>query len=161
MPYCRSCGQKDPVVADHRCQSCGALQADGPRPCAGVLIENAQGQVLLAKRAHEPYAGQWDIVGGFMEAGESAEDAARREVLEETGLHVDGLRFHGAWLDDYVPGVKTLNFIYVATVSRVEGLQAQDDVAELRWFSRQEPVPRIAFAHGQKAVENWWAQAAS
>ncbi len=54
----------------------------------GVIIVNQQGEVLLGKRCgqHAPY---WSIPGGHMEAGESFEQAAQREILEETGLYIN------------------------------------------------------------------------
>ncbi|MGL4775402.1 MAG: nucleotide triphosphate diphosphatase NUDT15, partial [Aeromonas veronii] len=58
-----------------------------PRVGVGVILTNAQGQVLLGKRkgSHAPY---WSIPGGHLELGESFESAAIREVAEETGLEI-------------------------------------------------------------------------
>lgn len=60
-----------------------------PRVGVGVILTNAQGQVLLGKRkgSHAPY---WSIPGGHLELGESFESAAIREVAEETGLEIHG-----------------------------------------------------------------------
>ena len=60
------------------------------RPLVGVgaVVVGADGRVLLVKRRNEPLAGRWSLPGGLVEVGESLEAAVRREVLEETGLHV-------------------------------------------------------------------------
>ena len=60
------------------------------RPIVGVgaVVLNAAGDVLLAKRAHEPLKGEWSLPGGGVELGEPLEDAVAREVLEETGIVV-------------------------------------------------------------------------
>ncbi len=64
--------------------------------CASiVIIEDAQGKILLQQRAY-PH-GKWGLPGGMLELGESAEDAARREVLEETGLTIGTLKLLGVY----------------------------------------------------------------
>jgi 8-oxo-dGTP pyrophosphatase MutT (NUDIX family) len=64
--------------------------------CASVvIIENAQGQILMQQRTY-PY-GRWGLPGGIMELGESAEETARREVFEETGLVIGALKLLGVY----------------------------------------------------------------
>lgn len=95
-------------------------------------------RLLLVRRAHDPGAGLWSVPGGRVEAGESDEQAVRREALEETGLHVTvGLLVgtvqrpgpDGAVYDirDYACGLA------VATEP-----VAGDDAAEVRWVDRSE-----------------------
>lgn len=64
-------------------------QAAAPRVGVGVLVTNSEGEVLLTLRKRSPEAGRWSIVGGKVEFMERLEDAARRETLEESGLHVE------------------------------------------------------------------------
>jgi ADP-ribose pyrophosphatase YjhB (NUDIX family) len=60
------------------------------RPIVGVgAVIFVEGRVVLVKRAHEPLAGTWSLPGGAVELGETAQTAAAREILEETGLIVD------------------------------------------------------------------------
>ncbi len=61
---------------------------------AGVVILNADGELLMQRRAD---GSGWGLVGGFMELGESVEEAARREVSEETGLSVGKLELFGVF----------------------------------------------------------------
>ncbi len=56
--------------------------------CVGAVVHDAAGRLLLIRRGHEPHAGSWSLPGGRVEAEETAEQAVRREVLEETGLAV-------------------------------------------------------------------------
>ena len=65
------------------------LQTAEPRVGVGVLVTNSEGDVLLTLRKRAPEAGLWSIVGGKVEFMECLEDAARRETLEESGLHVE------------------------------------------------------------------------
>lgn len=57
--------------------------------CAGAVVRDGEGRVLLVRRANEPGRGLWSIPGGRVEEGESAREAAAREVREETGLDVE------------------------------------------------------------------------
>lgn len=84
------------------------LPADDQHLCAerncllaSVILVDSRGWILLQERdEHAPVApDQWGVVGGHVEPGEDWEDAMRRELLEETGLAVDGLRL---WFDEVV-----------------------------------------------------------
>jgi ADP-ribose pyrophosphatase YjhB (NUDIX family) len=59
-----------------------------PVRCAGAVVTDGEGRLLLVRRAHEPSRGLWSLPGGRIEPGESAPAAAAREVAEETGLDV-------------------------------------------------------------------------
>jgi 8-oxo-dGTP diphosphatase len=57
-------------------------------PCAGAVVHDGRGRLLLVRRGREPGRGLWSLPGGRCEPGETAADAAVREVREETGLRV-------------------------------------------------------------------------
>ena len=57
-------------------------------PCAGAVLHDARGRLLLVQRGHEPNRGTWSLPGGRIEPGETPQQAAAREVREETGLEV-------------------------------------------------------------------------
>jgi len=99
--------------------------------------------MLLARRAHDPDAGLWDTLGGFLDEGEHPLDGLRRELLEETGAEVEPSEFLGAYLDTYGDGpdsTSVLNLVWEARIVSGEPTAA-DDVAELRWFPRRHPPP--------------------
>ena len=110
----------------------GAQKRDQPANCAGAIVRDAGGRVLLVRRAHEPHAGKWSVPGGRIEPGETARAAAAREVREETGLDVEvGALLLTADLGPYVVAD------YAAVV--VGGsLVAGDDALDARWFSAGE-----------------------
>jgi len=125
----------------------------GPLPGVAVLILKDH-TVLLARRRFEPAKGKLDIVGGFIEPGESAEEAAAREVREETDLHVRLTGYLGASPDIYADQRRpTLNIGCTAEI--VDGNpKPQDDVAELIWFSLDNlPAEEMAFAHQRELLE--------
>ena len=95
MKFCSHCGQ--PVTmrvpeGDHRprhvCTGCGAVHYQNPKIVAGCVPEH-EGRILLCRRAIEPRRGYWTIPAGFMENGETTQDAARRESMEEAQADVE------------------------------------------------------------------------
>lgn len=113
-----------------------------PAPAVGVAILRGN-MLLLSRRAGPPKAGQWDLVGGFLEAEETPDQAALREVFEETGCRLVEARVEGVAAGDY-GGMPTLNFL---AVGRIDGEpKARDDSLELRWFPLDR-VPPIAWPH--------------
>ena len=68
------------------------METPQPKVSVGVLIKK-DGKVLLGKRKGSYAAGEWGVPGGHLEYGESFEDAVRREVLEETGLEIQNIKF--------------------------------------------------------------------
>jgi hypothetical protein len=82
------------------CGACGFVVYASSKPTACALCVD-DGRVLLARRAHPPFKGFWDIPGGFLDEGEDPLDGLRRELKEETGLDVEPDRFLGVWIDRY------------------------------------------------------------
>src|SRR2546430_16924216 len=80
----RSCsGTSDRTVARQE----GAVMT-ARVPCAGAVVKDQAGRLLLVRRGREPGRGRWSLPGGRVEPGETAAEAAVREVREETGLDV-------------------------------------------------------------------------
>jgi NADH pyrophosphatase NudC (nudix superfamily) len=142
-----------------KCPGCGFVDFQNPRPCVGVIIER-DSKILLARRGLDPAAGMWDLPGGFIDAGEAAEDSVRREIREETGLVLEDLRYVWSIADTYGPSddvpkpVPTLNLIFRARV-RAGDAQADSDVRELRWFSVAELPADLAFTHQREALKRY------
>jgi len=95
VKFCSHCGQSLTLLVpegDHRerhvCTACGTVHYQNPKIVAGCVPEY-QGRILLCRRAIEPRLGFWTIPAGFMENGETTQDAARRESIEEALAHVD------------------------------------------------------------------------
>lgn len=96
VKYCSQCGSdalivkipSDDVVERIICSNCYFIHYQNPNMIVGCLVVN-NGKILLAKRAIEPRKGFWNLPAGFLENGETVEQGAAREVLEETGLIVE------------------------------------------------------------------------
>jgi ADP-ribose pyrophosphatase YjhB (NUDIX family) len=125
---------------------------DYPRACAGMVVLRGR-EILVLRRAHRPQRGFLDIPGGFMEAKESMEEAARRELREETGLTLGRVSALGIYWDRYfLKGFgwfPTLNFYYVGRW-RSGVPRAADDAASAEWIALEKlgrPGQRMAWKH--------------
>jgi 8-oxo-dGTP diphosphatase len=131
-------------------------------PCVGAIIHDAERRLVVVRRGRQPNKGLWSIPGGRVEAGESDQDAVRREVREETGLQVDVIRSAGsvvlaapAAADRYL----VTDYLAVVTPGTSTDLRAGDDAVDARWvsesaFLHMEVTPGLAGALRQWGV---WA----
>ena len=116
-----------------------------PFPTVDVIVERGDNKILLVRRTNPPLG--WALPGGFIDYGEQSEDAARREVLEETGVSVlltDLLGVYSA--PDRDPRHHTLTVVYIGR-SR-DAVVAGDDAAEAAEFSL-DALPPMAFDHAR------------
>jgi 8-oxo-dGTP diphosphatase len=126
---------------------------DHPRPAVTVDIvlfslESGRIEVLLIKRAREPFRGLWALPGGFVEKDEALERAAERELCEETGLTGIHLEQVGAFGDPgRDPRGHTVSIAYSAVIDGgSNNVKADSDAADARWWPATRP-PRLAFDH--------------
>lgn len=101
-------------------------------PCAGAVVRDDAGRILVVRRRNPPAAGRWSLPGGRIEPGETARQAAAREVREETGLVVEV----GAELARVtIGGFDVRDFAATAVGGSVV---AGDDASEARWVSAEQ-----------------------
>ena len=123
-----------------------------PRPAVAVDIvlfcrAGSEVEVLLIKRAREPFKGRWAFPGGFVDKDESLEHAASRELLEETGISVHNLEQIGAFGDPgRDPRGHTVSIVFSAVLDSRLQVRAADDAADADWHSALRP-PGLAFDH--------------
>lgn len=110
------------------------------------------GGLVLVRRGRPPYEGCYALPGGFVEYGETVEDAVKREALEETGLEIEILHLSGVYSDpDRDPRGHMISVCYLAR-SVGGSLKGGSDADEARIFDPDE-LPSLAFDH-DKIVDN-------
>lgn len=121
-----------------------------PYPTVDVIIE-IDGGIVLIERAHEPVG--WALPGGFMDYGESPEDAARREVREETGLEVELLDLLGVYgKPDRDPRQHNVSVVYVGRATGTP--RGGDDAARAGVFALDAMPSPLCFDHA-RIVEDY------
>lgn len=157
--YCPKCGVRylSQTSQNLTCSSCKYIFYQNSKPTASTLIINEDNEVLLGKRSIDPSKGKWDVIGGFLNLGESPEAGALREAKEEAGVDVQVEKFIGIFMDTYGDtGYSTLNICYTAKIIGGK-LKAGDDIDELKWFSASELPAEIAYDNGKEMLSAWRA----
>ncbi len=123
-----------------------------PLPTADIIIEIEDKGIVLIRRKNPPYG--WAIPGGFVEYGESLEEAAVREAKEETSLDVHLIRqFHTYSDPRRDPRFCTVSTVYLATAKGDP--VGNDDASEARIFTRNQIPSDLAFDHA-KILEDYF-----
>src|SRR5215216_7393481 len=127
-----------------------------PVPAVDFLIsKDNSSKILLVRRKNDPFKGILSIPGGFVNEGETAEDAMRREAKEETSLVVEPIAILGVYSDPRRdPRMHTLSVTFITRI--VQGNEdASDDAAALKWVETEHELDslieskRIAFDHSK------------
>ncbi|WIX32316.1 NUDIX hydrolase [Salinicola sp. JS01] len=116
-----------------RCPACAHLIYDNPRVIAGAIIDEG-GRIALCQRGIPPGVGRWTLPAGFMEHGESVEEAAAREVMEETGMRVE---IRSPYSIFSVPPTNEIYLIYRATLV-VQETEPGPESLQVQWFGADD-----------------------
>lgn len=135
--FCTRCGN-DELTAESprcfRCARCGFRHFINPIGAVVAILTDEAGNLLLLRRAHDPGKGRLGLPGGFVEPGETGEEALRREIREEIGLEVPRLEYLASLPNDYeYQGLLTpvLDLVFTGRVGTFAGARAVSEVEEL------------------------------
>lgn len=137
---------------DEQAETYDPTRYERPSVTVDVVVFTLQDHelhVLLVKRKHWPYEGHWALPGGFINMNELIEQAARRELEEETGvrdIYLEQLYTFGEPRRD--PRTRVISIAYIALVSAdKQTLRVSDESIDVRWFSVQRLPGLLAFDH--------------
>ncbi len=140
--YCGSCSKPMTRVEGERAMRCECGHSAYPRisPAMMVLVKRGP-QILLARNVAVPAGGRMSALAGFLEPGESIEDAVHREVFEEVGLEVRDLRYFSSqsW-----PFPHALMVAFTAEYAGGEIRCDPAEIAEARWFGPGDALPELS-----------------
>lgn len=134
-------------------------KADHPWVGVDNLIADDKGRILLMKRSDnsKSYPGYWGLVAGFVDWGETLEEALKREAMEEAGIEVEIIKFTGKFYD--TPGrhpTKTVISLPFRTkiVSGTPKANQPEECSDVKWFTPKEVrVMELAYDHKQMLQE--------
>lgn len=147
--FCGHCANSMQLASGERafkCPACGMVAYPRISPAMMVLIKKDD-HILLARHVVSP-TGRFSALAGFLEAGESIEEAIHREVMEEVGLKVKNLQYFGSqsW-----PFPHSLMIAFTAEYAGGEITPDTSEIAEARWFGPQdvqpEPPPGVSISN--------------
>lgn len=155
LKFCPRCSSSQFMVTGDRClecRDCGFQYFINSVAAVAALVSNDQGELLLTTRGVEPNYGMLDLPGGFIDPGETAEEAVARELEEELGLKVIQSEYAGSATNEYVYkglSVFTLDLAFQIVPETVNGLKAMDDILQYKFYPFEEidfnqiPAPSI------------------
>lgn len=155
--FCPLCGSKTELLERFGklrpvCTQCGNVVFFDPKVAVVVFITQGD-RVLLVKRANDPGKGRWALPAGFVDAEEDPRTAARREVLEETGLQANVGRLIDVLYSPPDEGIADIVIVYAASV--ISGtLLANDDAEAVAWFQPAE-MPELVFITTARLIRRW------
>jgi ADP-ribose pyrophosphatase YjhB (NUDIX family) len=126
------------------CSRCGSVAYRSPQVLVSAIVA-AGDRVLLCRRAHPPASGLWAPPGGFVECGETLEEAAARETFEETGIHIDPrqLRLHAV---STLPEISEIYIGFVATAAGYTEPVCGHECMEVRFIAEPDvPWSELAY----------------
>lgn len=160
---CPQCGSELlvwPSPKNFSCTSCGFILYLNIAAAVAVIIE-CQDKILFGVRKNEPKRGMFDLPGGFVDQGETAEQALRREMQEELGVTVQDMRYLFSFPNKYLYcGIEydTLDLIFLVRFDEFPQIQAADDLEAVIWFDRAAiEFDKIAFSSIRQAVRLYLA----
>lgn len=146
--YCPVCGEHGFHSAEEGramlCSFCGLRYYANVAAAVALLVVNSNRELLAVIRERDPAKGTLDLPGGFVDPMERVEEAAKRELLEETGLKARAISYLGSLPNRYPYGkvlVYTADLFFVCFVDDLSRAKAMDDATAICWIPIEQLDP--------------------
>jgi ADP-ribose pyrophosphatase YjhB (NUDIX family) len=152
LRFCPRCGATPRIDFPRslHCDHCGYAAFYNPKPVAGAIPREPDGRLWLLRRGFDPAAGLWTFPGGFVDLGESVEDAARREAKEELEIDVELTGLVGVYSR---PEDRVMLVVYAATLTGEP--RPTPEAPEIRAFAPDDvPWSELAFWSTEQALRD-------
>lgn len=132
--HCPACGSGKFIQHNEKskhCETCGFVYYVNPSAAVAAFILNENHELLVCKRGKEPAKGTWDLPGGFVDTNESAEEALKREILEELQAEAGDIQYLFSLPNEYEYSgmtIPTLDMFFSCKLKDTTNLKASDDV---------------------------------
>jgi mutator protein MutT len=158
-PRCGAPGTGERSGNPFGCQACGFVLFLNAASAVAAFVIGAGNRVLYTRRAKDPAQGKLGMPGGFVDEGETAEDALRREVTEEVGLELQTLRYLCSYPNTYEyrdVRYHTLDLFFVAAPVDPASARSLDAVEAIEWLDPATIAPAdIAFDSMRRALADY------
>jgi ADP-ribose pyrophosphatase YjhB (NUDIX family) len=153
--YCPRCAAEAEIAYPRsiHCPTCGYGAYFNPKPVACAIPVTETGKVVLMRRGFQPQRGRWSMPGGFVDLGETVEDAARREVHEEIAIQIELHQLVGVYsrAED-----RTVVVVYAAAALGTP--EITEEALEVRAFAPTDiPWQELAFWSDGRALRDYLA----
>jgi ADP-ribose pyrophosphatase YjhB (NUDIX family) len=153
LKFCPFCGQESfKPTKDGNCLQCSVCKKSfyiNAASAVACVIENNEGEILFTRRAFEPAKGMLDLPGGFVDIGETAESAVKREVYEELNAEVTDALYICSSPNQYLYGgivYFTLDLAFKCVVKDFSTIRAADDIDDYMFLHKNQiDMNKIAF----------------
>jgi len=160
--YCPICGSEKFIERDCHsklCRQCGFHYYLNAVAAVAGFVVNEKNELLLCRRAQEPQKGMLDLPGGFVNIDETAEDAIKREILEELNLETMNISYLFSVPNKYFYSdftVRTLDMFFKVDVRNLKKLKCKDDVSEAEFIPLNKiDIDKIGFESIKTAVKKF------
>lgn len=144
--FCPQCGKKS--IQEHssksmECTECGFIFFTNAAGAVAAIIKNSDNKILLTVRAFNPGKGMLDLPGGFVDPGESAEEALVREIKEELNLDITDYTYYASFPNEYVYKnvlYFTIDMVFECSVNNLNNIKVDDDVTDYEFVEITDNV---------------------
>ena len=152
IKFCPLCGtqiENTSPLDNPTCPNNHFVWYQDPKVAVGTLVKRND-KLLFVKRKFPPHVNKWSYPSGFVDAGEKVEDAAKREVLEETNINIEIDKLLGVYSNT------NNDTIFIAYSARAinENIVIGSESVDVSWFEVNH-LPSLAFKHDQKILQRW------